>query len=40
MLTPLTINRPGSVDLGVALIWPVMRAVLACPAGVFTEEAG
>ncbi|MNE57922.1 hypothetical protein D3C80_1529150 [compost metagenome] len=29
MLTPLTINRPGSVDLGVALIWPLMRAVLA-----------
>ncbi|MCY1248759.1 hypothetical protein D9M72_622250 [compost metagenome] len=40
MLTPLTISRPGSVDLAVALICPLMRAVLACPVGVFTDEAG
>jgi len=40
MLTPLTISRPGSLFLGVALISPLMRAVLAWPTGVLTEEAG
>jgi hypothetical protein len=40
MLTPLTIRRPGSLSFRAALISPLMRAVLAWPTGVLTDEAG